>query len=200
MISGAKPIAAVAALIPLVASIPACKERKSEQARPAPAHVQTAAPIMTGVASPSVPPSASPAPASSVPFGDPALAGQLVKGFYSVENQSWRWTADEFSVRLAIPPEAKEKGALLRLKFTVPEPVIKQHPSFTLTGKLGDAQSSKTYSKAGDYLFEMEIPTKALSGDSALTEFTIDKPFKPGGGDIRVLGVVAASVELLGKS
>lgn len=201
MICGSRSIAALAAL-PLVVGASACRQRKTEQKTSAAMHIQSTgqvAPIAPG--SPSVAPSASLRPlASNVPLGDPSFAGQLVKGFYAIENQSWRWTAGDFSVRLAIPDGAREKGALLRLKFSVPKPVLDQHSSFVLTAKVGETQSTSKYSKPGDYVFDLDIQPAALSGDSVLAEFRIDKPFRPGGTDVRVLGVVALSIELSVKS
>lgn len=197
MISLEKSAVTLLALLPFVLSPVACNERKSREPIPAsPPARASAKPETAAALSPSVAPSASAPLASSLPVADESLAGQLVMGFYAIEQQSWRWTGPEFSVKLAVPPGAKEKGAILRLKFTVP----KQRPTFALTGKVADAKTTKTYSKSGDYVFELEVPAAALTTDSVVAEFGIDKPFTPGGGDVRLLGVVATSVELLPKS
>jgi hypothetical protein len=177
----------------------ACRERKEDPMTSMPSQVPPAASteVTTATASAQPPP---PPLTSTLALGDAAFAGQLVKGFYAIENGSWRWTAAEFSVRLAVPPGAREKGAVLRLKFTVPNPVIEQHPSFTLTAKIADARTTKTYSKPGDYVFESKVPETALSGEAIVADFRIDKPFTPGGSDIRILGVAAVSIELSVKS
>src|SRR5216684_391037 len=42
-------------------------------------------------------------PGSIVVMSDPRSSGQIVNGFYGIENQSWRWTAGKFSVLLRPP-------------------------------------------------------------------------------------------------
>src|ERR1035437_8355315 len=62
--------------------------------------------------------------ATTVHGPDPRSAPQLVSGFYDVEQNAWRWTAGKFSVILRVPRGADRKGALLHLKFSLPEAVI----------------------------------------------------------------------------
>ncbi|MEJ7606298.1 MAG: hypothetical protein WKF37_08520 [Bryobacteraceae bacterium] len=62
-----------------------CKTRDKVQVEPA----DESAPVLT----------------STVSMGEPKGAIQLLKGFYEIEQQSWRWTAGKFSLRLK-PPEA----------------------------------------------------------------------------------------------
>ena len=40
---------------------------------------------------------------STIATADPRAAAQLVSGFYGVEQNSWRWTAGQFSVLLRPP-------------------------------------------------------------------------------------------------
>src|SRR5260370_451434 len=64
--------------------------------------------------------------ASVIRTGDPRVAPQLLKGFYPIEEKSWRWTMGQFSVALRPPRNAAVKGATLHFKFTLPEAVISQ--------------------------------------------------------------------------
>jgi hypothetical protein len=136
---------------------------------------------------------------SVVPVGQEAFAGQLLSGFYDVEPGPWRWTKPSFSVRLAVPTGAAEKGGLLRLNFSLPKPLISQRPTTTLKAKFGDAEISKTFKKEGDEGLERALPGSALTAEAVIAEFTVDKPFVPGGADTRTFGVIAVSVELVSK-
>src|ERR1700742_4249902 len=58
---------------------------------------------------------------SMVDAGDPHRAVQFVRGFYGIENQSWRWTAKNFTVALRPIKGSDTKGAKLEMKFVIPE-------------------------------------------------------------------------------
>lgn len=135
--------------------------------------------------------------APMVHAADPKAAFQLVKGFYEIEQNAWRWTAREFAVTLRPPARADEKGAVLRLKLTVPEPVIAKLKSVRLSARVGDSLlDPEAYSKPGEYLYTREVPASALGGDAVTVEFTLDKALPPGEVDQRELGIVVTSVGL----
>jgi len=142
-----------------------------------------------------------PAPlASSVQAADPAAAQQLVKGFYPTEQDSWRWTMKEFIVALAPPLGASTMGSTLRLHFTVPEPVIEQLGTITLSAQAGEtALEPETYAEPGGYVYERQIPPELLLGDVLSVEFSLDKAIAPSPADQRELGIVFNSVELLAR-
>ena len=147
-------------------------------------------------------PSAPPAPpplTSLVKAGDEAVASQLLSGFFEPQVGVWRWTAPSFSVKLAIPAGASQKGALLRFNLSLPPPLVSQHPTTTVKAKVNDVTASKTFSKTGDHELQLELAPAALAGDSIVAEFTVDKPFVPGGTDTRALGVIAKTIELAAK-
>lgn len=187
----------------VVLGAPACKEQKDETPPPPAALPPPAAPIPSATApAPEPAPPAAPAPPkllSAVIVRDEAVAKQLVHGFYSVEDGSWRWTEQSFGVKLAVPPGAAEKGALLRLNFSLPKAAVAQRPSVGVTGKVAESSTSKTFTKVGEQKLELVVPPAALAGESVVADFTVDKPFAPGGGDTRALGVVVVSVELVVK-
>src|ERR1700683_950415 len=62
-----------------------------------------------------------PAPASGVAPGGPQVAKHLVGGCDGGEQNSWRWTAGRFSVLLRPPRTAAVNGAVLQLKFAIPD-------------------------------------------------------------------------------
>lgn len=135
--------------------------------------------------------------APMVHAADPKGAFQLVRGFHEIEQNAWRWTMREFVVTLRPPAQAAEKGAVLRLKFTVPEPVIAKLKAITLAARVGGASLvPETYSKPGDYVYTRDVPASALAGDVVSVEFSLDKAIPPSPADQRELGVVVTSVGL----
>lgn len=134
---------------------------------------------------------------SSLKMNDPAVAGQLVKGFYTIEGNLWRWTAGEFEVNLKVPAGADKTGATLKFALNVPPPVIQKLGPLTLSASAGATKlGSMTYQKAGAYTFTAEVPTAALSADPLNVKFQLDKFLAPSAQDTRQLGVVAASISL----
>lgn len=138
--------------------------------------------------------------ASTVHTGDPKSAGQLVSGFYDIENGAWRWTGKQFTAELGVPFGAGEKGATLELELTIPDVVIEKSKTVTLEGAVdGNALPPETYTKAGEYTYRREVPAALLRGESVKAAFTLDKTIRAGGGDLRDLGIVAARIGLQGK-
>lgn len=122
------------------------------------------------------------APVSSVRMGDPADAGQLISGFYSVENgegeNAWRWTGPKFSVALAPPAEVK-RGARLRLKLYFPETQIKKLGPTTLTASVdGEEFASETYVQGGSYDFVRDVPACFLDTNVLPISFSV-RPYVP---------------------
>ena len=133
--------------------------------------------------------------ASMVQVADPTTAVQLVKGFYSIEDHAWRWTAGHFSVALRPPAGAAEKGARLVFKLTVPDPVIAKLHSVTLSASVnGLALAPETYSQPGVYTYTRDVDAKALHPDAVAVDFSLDKTVPPSADDQRELGLVAMSV------
>jgi hypothetical protein len=138
--------------------------------------------------------------ASTIHLGDPRMAAQIVSGLYSVENGAWRWSARRFSVVLRPPAGAAQKGALLRVKLTVPPVVIDKEKSVTLTAALAKSPlPPETYSKAGDYTFQREVPANLLAGDPVRVDFELDKAMPPSDADSRELGIVVLAIGLESK-
>jgi len=132
-----------------------------------------------------------------VMMGDPQAASQLLSGFHSIEEGVWRWTARQFSIALACPPNADRRGATLTVKLTVPPVSIEQLHSLKLSANVdGDALEPETYNAPGNYTYRRELPSKLVDGDSVRVDFSLDKAIPPGNPDIRELGIVVLSIGL----
>src|SRR5438105_14697426 len=66
---------------------------------------------------PSEPPKA--ALRATIAMNDPTAAGQLLHGFYQIEENAWRWASTHFAFELAA--SEADNGSRLFLDVTVPE-------------------------------------------------------------------------------
>src|SRR3954470_7412215 len=78
--------------------------------------------------------------AAVVNMADPRASAQLLKGFYDVEQNAWRWTMGKFSVTLRPPLNAAQHGATLVVKFAIPDAVLSRTKSMTLSATVNGAQ------------------------------------------------------------
>ena len=135
--------------------------------------------------------------ASMVHMGDAKAAGQLVSGFYDIEQNAWRWAQKRFSVALRPPLGSAQKGATLNLKFTLPGVIVAKLKSVTVSATVnGSALAPETYSKEGEFTYSREVAPNLLTGDAARVDFTLDKALAPSEADQRELGIVVNSVGL----
>jgi hypothetical protein len=136
---------------------------------------------------------------SVVQMGDVNAEGQLT-GFYTIEAGAWRWTKQNFSVALAPPAGAAQRGAWLRVKVTAPDALIAKLGVVTLIASVNGKQlAPETYSAAGTYTYERDVAGELLQGKSAKVDFALDKALPPAGGDLRELGIVVLSAGLEAK-
>lgn len=130
---------------------------------------------------------------------DPAIASQLLKGFYRTE-ESWRWTAGQFSVLLGIPKRAAASGGVLKLRFAIPEAVLSQVHEQTLSASInGKPLAPETYRTSGVQTYTQTISPELLTGQGVQVDFTVNPVLPPGAADKRELGVIASSVSLEAK-
>ena len=130
-----------------------------------------------------------------IQVADPKASAQLVKGFYNVEGNSWRWTMGKFSVVLSPPPNASKNGAKLALRLSVPEPVIKKLGPMKLSASVdGVALPDETYTKPGQYVYTRDVPAQALGKGVVAVDFALDKCLPPSEADRRELGIVVTVV------
>jgi len=171
----------IVALLLLALILPGCKHRKVAERQTV--EEPTAASI--------------PSMASTIDMGDAQATPQLVSGFYAIESNSWRWTMRQFSVDLRPPMGAASKGAALVLKLTLPEPVLQAHPSLTLSVSVnGNKLAPQTWSKAGSFVYQRDLPAAWMTGSSVRVDFELDKALPPSEKDARELGVVVSKVGL----
>ncbi len=129
-------------------------------------------------------------------MSDPQHASQLIRGFYGIE-QSWRWTQKKFSVSLVAPEGSAQKGALLHFRFAVPEPVIQNLKSVTLSAMVnGFNLKPETYEKPGEYTYARQVPAEQMRTSPVSVDFTLNRALLPSGADKRELGIVASEIGL----
>ena len=137
---------------------------------------------------------------SVVPVDDPHAATQLGEGFYSLEGNTWRWTAGKFSVILKPPPGASQDGARLELKLNLPDIILQQLGAVTLSATAGGSRlKPEKYPQAGSFVYARDVPASALGGDSVSIEFATDKMIPAGKLEKRELALIVTSVGLISK-
>jgi hypothetical protein len=135
--------------------------------------------------------------ASTIHMGDPKTETQLISGFYGIEQNAWRWTGRRFSVVLAAPFGAAQKGGTLQLRLTVPPAIVEKLKTISLSATIGGSTlASETYSLSGNYTYTREVAPALLAGESVRVDFQLDKSMPPSGADLRDLGVVVLSAGL----
>jgi hypothetical protein len=134
---------------------------------------------------------------SALEAGDPRAPVQLTRGFHGLEQNSWRWTAGRFSVVLAPPEGAAEKGARLELKLHLPEVVVSRVGAVTLSASAGGERlAPQTYAASGDYVYARDIPARIFGSGAIPIEFATDKALPATADDNRELALIVTSVGL----
>lgn len=139
-------------------------------------------------------------PAMILAMSDSRAPVQLVHGFYELEAGAWRWTGRTFGVSLRVPPNAAKNGAQFTMKVTIPQTQLDKLQSLTLSARVNGVDlAPETYSHAGEFLYQRDVPATALASDMANVEFSLDKVAPPAPPDIRELGIVVTNVGFMGK-
>jgi hypothetical protein len=135
-------------------------------------------------------------PATAIRMSDPQAEPQLLAGFHQIEQNAWRWTAREFAVSLRGPFLASQRGAVLHLVFSIPEPINKLGP-LTLKATVGGiALPPERYAAAGKTEYVREVPPSAFTSDMVKIEFATDRFLPPGPVDKRELSVIVEEIAL----
>jgi len=135
--------------------------------------------------------------AANVDAANPLVAPQLVSGWWSVEQNSWRWTARKFAVILRTPIGGTTEGARLLFNFTLPDVVFTHFTQVTLSASIhGSPLAPETYRRPGTAMYMREIPADFLSVRSVRIDFELDKAMPPSQADQRELGLIARNVSL----
>lgn len=131
---------------------------------------------------------------------DEAFAPQLLRGFYHVEDRSWRWTQPSFAVALK-PPRKAPNGAILVMQYGLPQSAIDQLKEVTITSSIdGIPLPPEKCSQTGMLELRREIPADALTGKTGVkVEFTVSPHLSPTADDSRELGLIVHNVGLIRK-
>jgi hypothetical protein len=136
-------------------------------------------------------------PASEFDCSDQTRAGQLLSGFWQIEEGRWRWTAREFWIALRPPDGADLSGATVDLQIFVPDAQIAKLGPMTLTAFVNGRQfGSKTFAAGGSYEYSEEVPKDALATSLLPLRFVFDKAAAPWTTDGRELAAVVSRVGL----
>jgi FkbM family methyltransferase len=134
--------------------------------------------------------------ASTIQMADRSTDGQLIRGFYSAEQNSWRWTAGKFTVALKPPAGAREKGASLVLEFVIPQVAFDKLKGVTVSASSdGAAMAPASFTTAGKHTYRAAVPAAALAKDPAQVEFSLDRVLSASEYG-RELGLIVTSVGL----
>jgi len=127
---------------------------------------------------------------------DPRAAQQLLNGFYPREREGC-WTGKTFRVRLAAPPNAARKGAVLILRFGIPGASIERLHTIAVSGAVnGVALTPGEYTQAGDFSYSRDVPQSAFHGGDTFAEFTLDKVTPASPPENRELGLFVTTIGL----
>lgn len=136
---------------------------------------------------------------SAFDVSDPRAAVQMTSGFHALEGGSWRWTASRFTVVLAPPPDATERGARLELGLNIPEALIGASGPVTLSvGFDGGALRPETFAEPGGTTFVRELSPRQFTGEPVMIEFRTDKTLPPEA-DARELSLIVTRVALVAQ-
>ncbi len=136
-------------------------------------------------------------PSAVINMGDLATGPQLIRGFYPIEENSWRWTTGHFEVLLGAPPAASRVGGLVVLKINVPELLVQRYKAVTLSCELNHALlASETYSRAEAYEYRRDVPAAVFETDPLQLRCSLNKYFAAGAIESRELGLVVTSIAL----
>ncbi len=135
--------------------------------------------------------------ASTVYAGDPNSEPQLISGFYGIEEYSWRWTAQRFSVVLRPPEGATGEAANLVVRLGIPEVAIENLHSISLSASIGGSNlAPETYTRPGDHSYVRSVAPNLLTSEEVRIDFQVDKVMPRVGRDDRQLGIVVTSIGL----
>lgn len=135
--------------------------------------------------------------ASLVYTSDPSQASQLLSGFYAIEEYSWRWTDQRFSVVLRPPDGVTSEDTNLVMHLTIPDIVIEKLHSVSLSAVIGNVRlGSETYAKPGPYVFTRRVAARLLNAEQTRVDFCLNKVMAPVGRDVRQLGIAVNSIAL----
>jgi tRNA (mo5U34)-methyltransferase len=120
---------------------------------------------------------------------EPRMEIELVSGWHALEQESWRWTAPSFSGVANLATAART----LEFRFSVPAAAFEQTGPRVLSVSVnGESLPPLSVDREGTHAYSQRLPVGLVAHGRTLLEFSLDKPYRPGGKDTRELGVVVA--------
>jgi hypothetical protein len=117
-------------------------------------------------------------------MNDPEAAGQLLSGFYDVEDKSWRWMAEQGLVLLQAPAEATR----FEMTFFIPDAAPARQVTIAVNGL---AVISQTYAAPGRYTITAPV---SITGAAQIL-LSVDRSFQTPT-DRRRLGIIVQELGL----
>lgn len=138
-------------------------------------------------------------PASDINMADSTKAGQLLRGFYPIENNSWRWVGHNFLVALK-PVHTAGKGARLILQLYFPTYELEQLGPITLSATI-DRKSlgSEVFDTPGRFDFIKDVSARDLDTNILPVQFCFDKSLPESPSDKRELAAVVTRISLVAR-
>ena len=139
-----------------------------------------------------------PGPQNVIRMADLHTQKQLLKGFYNLEAGAWRWTDKDFSVMLKVPSDAQKSGGVLTLQGTLVPESVQNGPVEISAQIAGQPLEKKSFSKAGELIYRVDVPAAALDRPLIAADFSLSSTHRVPG-DRRNLGVIATVISLRSK-
>lgn len=117
---------------------------------------------------------------TSLQVGAPLDAQRLLRGFLA-GNEDWRWTNRVFAVALD-RPETTDTPTFLEMDFHIPQDLIKDTGSVTLTVRVNGLEACRQgYREATRHLLSCRVPQKGLEKSPAEIEVEADRSYRDAG-------------------
>jgi len=133
-------------------------------------------------------------------MADPEITGQLITGFYPIEENSWRWVKRSFSVGLKPPENARRNGGRLTVHLYLPMEEIRDAGAVTLSASVdGKSIGRQVFAEAGRFDFVQDLSAEDLDTNILPVQFRFDKSIPPGLGEKRELAGVITGISLVAR-
>lgn len=132
--------------------------------------------------------------------GDQKMAVQLVSGFHAIEN-GWRWTEGNFAVGVKVPKRADTKGAVLVLRYGIPDVIQAKRQMTTIRASVaGTDLPEESTGRIGAQELRRDVPAEVFKDKTTVRlEFSVSPATPPTGDDRRELGLIVHEVGLIRK-
>ena len=135
---------------------------------------------------------------SRLRMDDPAIADQLLAGFYPSENERWRWVAGKFSVALKPPAQVSPDGGRLIVHLFLPDTEMQSLGTVTLHAAINGIEiGSETFAHPGMFDFAVQVSPEILDTNLLPVQFCFDETMPPSARDSRELAGVVTGIDLV---